>query len=120
MPVTGSTQVDGLPPPTVGVFRHTGHAACPEGMRRLHVGQISRVLHSGQIFQLSLTSLPQPGHDVRPSGVSHTGHTRQVSLTASPQEWHFNSLSMLAARSSDPDFPRTMTDLRVNLSKFLV
>jgi hypothetical protein len=119
MPVTGSTQVAGLPPPTVGVFRHTGHAACPEGMRRLHAGQISRVLHSGQIFQLSLTSLPQLGHTCRPSDVSQTGHTRQVSLTASPQEGHFNSLSMLAARSSDPDFPRTMSDLRVNLSKFL-
>jgi hypothetical protein len=89
-------------------------------MRRLQVEQIKRVLHSGQIFQLPLTLIPQPGHDVRPSGVSHTGHTRQVSLTASPQEGHFNSLSMLAARSSDPDFPRTMSDLRVNLSKFLV
>ena len=120
MPVTGSTQFAGFPASTAGVFRHAGHSACPAGMRRLHAGQISRVLHSGQIFQLSLTSLPQPGHDVRPSGVSHTGHTRQVSLTASPQEWHFNSLSMLAARSSDPDFPRTMSDLRVNLSKFIV
>lgn len=118
MPVTGSMQAGVLPDPPDLLLRHAGHSDCPGGMRRLQLEQIKRVLHSGQIFQLPLTSIPQPVHDVRPSGVSHTGHTRQVSLTASPQEGHFNSLSMLAARSSDLDFPRTMTNLRVNLYKF--
>jgi hypothetical protein len=70
-------------------------------MRRLQVEQIKRVPHSGQIFQVSLTSTPQPGHDSRPSGVSHAGHTLQVSLTASPQDGHFNPVFIPRMHSLD-------------------
>jgi hypothetical protein len=73
-------------------------------MRRLHVGQISRVLHSGQIFQLSLTSLPQLGQTCRPSDVSQTGHTFQVSLTGSPQAGQVNPVFMLTAHPPDKNF----------------
>jgi hypothetical protein len=58
-------------------------------MRRLHVGQISRVLHSGQIFQLTLTVIPQAGQANPTRGVSHTGHTFQVLFTGSPQDRHW-------------------------------
>jgi hypothetical protein len=73
-------------------------------MRRPQVEQIKRALHSGQIFQVSLTSIPQLGHDRRPSGVSHTGHRFQVSLTGSPHAGQVDPVFMLTAHLRDQDF----------------
>jgi hypothetical protein len=65
------------------------HSEGPPGSRRPQAGQISRVLHSGQSFQLSWTGIPQAGQVDRARGLAHIGHTFHVGFTASPQDGHF-------------------------------
>ena len=116
MPVTGST----LRPasPVCGSAAADRASALParNAAAARRAGQPRAALRAD--FPVVLDLDPAPGAGRRPSGVSHIGHTFQVSLTGSPQAGHFYSLSMLAARSSNPDFPHTMSDLRVNLYKF--
>jgi hypothetical protein len=59
-------------------------------MRRPQVVQVKRRPHSGQIFQFSLTSVPQAGQTRPPSGVSQAGQTLHALFTASPQAGHCN------------------------------
>jgi hypothetical protein len=89
MPVTGSTRMLLLCGASLASCPHAGHAEDPAGRLRPQAGQASRVLHSGQIFQLVLTGIPQAGQTERTSGVSHTGHIFHVPFTASPQDGHF-------------------------------
>jgi hypothetical protein len=90
MPVTGSIHVFASRVSPRGFGEHAGHAGWPAGIRRLQLAQTSRVSHSGQIFQLGLTSISHFGQMNRPSGVSQAGQIFQVFFTASPQEGHWH------------------------------
>jgi hypothetical protein len=90
--VIGSIIAAGTFEVSVPFFWQAGHADRPGGKRRPQSGHFNRVSHSGQTFQFSLTSIPQPGHVSRPSGASQAGHTFQVPLTASPQAGQLDSV----------------------------